>query len=140
MLMSIMRKLISIMKLVVKKRPRSGAEGVNEVEPVIGRRVTLSRPLTGTRLIHLNGHWRPIQTAAISNAGCPSANKKIMCSLPRDSAAEGLPGSSVGSHGSRLSRISALKCQDQVKGLDPKTKRFQLRDARLVIFSLTHHY
>lgn len=48
---------------------RAGVEGVNEVETLIGRGVTPSRPLTGTRLIHLNGHWRPTQTQTISSAG-----------------------------------------------------------------------
>lgn len=67
-----MLKLISIIKLTFKKnkkRQRPGVEGVNEVEPVIGRGVTLSQPVTGTRLIHLNGHWRPIQTETISILG-----------------------------------------------------------------------
>lgn len=78
-------KLISIIKLVSKKKKdgvvvvvvgeegggqqRAGVEGVNEVETLIGRGVTPSRPLTGTRLIHLNGHWRPTQTQTISTAG-----------------------------------------------------------------------
>lgn len=82
-------KLISIIKLASKKKKkwggglvvvvnvggrgegqqRAGVEGVNEVETLIGRGVTPSRPLTGTRLIHLNGHWRPTQTQTISSAG-----------------------------------------------------------------------
>lgn len=36
-----MLKLISIIKLMFKKWQRPGVEGVNEVEPVIGRGVTL---------------------------------------------------------------------------------------------------
>lgn len=70
-------KLISIIKLASKKggflvvvggQQRAGVEGVNEVQTLIGREVTPSRPLTGTRLIHLNGHWRPTQTQSISGA------------------------------------------------------------------------
>lgn len=68
-------KLISIIKLVSKigggwgVGRGAGVEGVNEVETLIGRGVTPSRPLTGTRLIHLNGHWRPMQTETISFEG-----------------------------------------------------------------------
>lgn len=72
-----MLKLISIIKLMFKKWQRPGVEGVNEVEPVIGRGVTLSQPVTGMPLIHLNGHRRPIQTETISNLGFLTVNKKI---------------------------------------------------------------
>ena len=58
-----------------EKWQRPGAEGVNEVEPVIGRGVTLSPRLTGTPLIHLNGHWGPILTDAISILGWLTVQK-----------------------------------------------------------------
>lgn len=71
-----MLELISIIKLMFKKWQRPGVEGVNEVEPVIGRGVTLSQPVTETQLIQLNGHWRPIQTETISILGCLTVNRK----------------------------------------------------------------
>lgn len=71
-----MLKPISIIKLMFKKWQRLGVEGVNEVEPVIGQGVTLSQPVTGTLLIHLNGHWRPNQTETISILGCLTVNNK----------------------------------------------------------------
>lgn len=60
-------KLINVIKQVVKTMlQRRWREGVNEVKPLIGRGVTLSQLLTGTRLIHLNGHRRWIQTQTLA--------------------------------------------------------------------------
>lgn len=69
MLFSLQFELISIIKLMIKEKcQRPGIEGVNKVEPVIGWGVTLSQPVTGMLLIHLNVHRRPEFDSLLSSS------------------------------------------------------------------------